>query len=138
MELTEKDALIVDEQVTRNLQRMQQIGVPLAVDDFGTGHSNLSRLLDLSADAIKIDKRFVDQLPHDKQSAALVRSMITLATGLGMKVIAEGVENLAQLEFLREIGCDACQGFTFSAALPFEAALELARNWVAEPVLSSG
>jgi diguanylate cyclase (GGDEF)-like protein len=138
VELTEKDALIVDEQVARNLARMQQIGVPLAVDDFGTGHSNLSRLLDLSADAIKIDKRFVDQLPHDKQSAALVRSMITLASGLGMKVIAEGVENLAQLEFLREIGCDACQGFTFSRALPFDAALELARNWVTEPVLSSG
>jgi diguanylate cyclase (GGDEF)-like protein len=138
VELTEKDALILDEQVARNLARMQQIGVPLAVDDFGTGHSNLSRLLDLSADAIKIDKRFVDQLPHDKQSAALVRSMITLASGLGMKVIAEGVENLAQLEFLREIGCDACQGFTFSPALPFDAALELARNWVTEPVLSSG
>lgn len=138
VELTEKDALIVDEQVARNLARMHQIGVPLAVDDFGTGHSNLSRLLDLSADAIKIDKRFVDQLPHDKQSAALVRSMITLASGLGMKVIAEGVENIAQLEFLRENGCDACQGFAFSPALPFDAALELARTWTTEPVLSSG
>lgn len=137
VELTEKDALIVDEQVARNLARMQQIGMPLAVDDFGTGHSNLSRLLDLSADAIKIDKRFVDQLPHDKQSAALVRSMITLASGLGMKVIAEGVENRSQLDFLRDNGCDACQGFLFSAALPFDAALELARNFHLRPVGAS-
>lgn len=133
VELTEKDALIVDELVARNLARMQQIGIPLAVDDFGTGHSNLSRLLDLPADAIKIDKRFVDKLPQDKQSAALVRSMITLASGLGMKVIAEGVENGAQLAFLRENGCDACQGFNFSPALPFETALELARNFHLRP-----
>ncbi len=139
IELTEKDALIIDEQLARNLARMQQIGIPLAIDDFGTGYSNLGRLLDLPAHAIKIDKRFIDKLPHDKNSAALVRSMTTLASGLGMKVIAEGVEHLAQLEFLRENGCDACQGFNFSAALPFDAALALARDWPAtEPALSSG
>ncbi|MDY6984603.1 MAG: GGDEF domain-containing phosphodiesterase, partial [Pseudomonadota bacterium] len=131
IELTEKDALIVDERLAHNLGRLQRIGMPLAIDDFGTGHSNLSRLLDLPADAIKIDKRFVDQLPQDKQSAALVRSMTTLASGLGMKVIAEGVERQAQLDFLRGIGCDACQGFRFSAALPVAAALEFAATWAA-------
>lgn len=129
IELTEKDALIVDEQVARNLARMQQIGMPLTIDDFGTGYSNLGRLLDLPAHAIKIDKRFIDKLPHDKNSAALVRSMITLASGLGMRVIAEGVEHQEQLDFLRDNGCDACQGFNCSAALPFEAALALARTW---------
>ncbi|HEY0963137.1 MAG TPA: bifunctional diguanylate cyclase/phosphodiesterase [Pseudomonadales bacterium] len=131
VELTEKDALIVDEQLARNLARMQRIGMPLAIDDFGTGHSNLSRLLDLPADAIKIDKRFVDQLPHDRHSAALVRSMTTLASGLGMRVIAEGVEQQSQLDFLRGIGCDACQGFRFSAALPLDAALRFAATWPA-------
>ena len=129
IELTEKDALIVDEQVARNLARMQQIGMPLTIDDFGTGYSNLGRLLDFPAQAIKIDKRFIDKLPQDKNSAALVRSMITLASGLGMRVIAEGVEHQAQLDFLRDHGCDACQGFNSSAALPFDAALTLARNW---------
>jgi diguanylate cyclase (GGDEF)-like protein len=131
VELTEKDALIVDEQLSRNIGRMQHIGMPLAIDDFGTGHSNLSRLLDLPADAIKIDKRFIDKLPHDKHSAALVRSMITLASGLGMKVIAEGVEQASQLNFLRDNGCDACQGFIFSKAVPFDAALALASKWPA-------
>ena len=130
VEVTEKDVLIVDEQLTRNLRRMQQIGMPLAIDDFGTGHSNLSRLLDLPADAIKIDKRFIDKLPQDKHSAALVRSIITLGSGLGMKVIAEGVEQPSQLQFLRENGCDACQGFSFSAALAHDAALLFARTWV--------
>ncbi|MGV3592072.1 MAG: EAL domain-containing protein [Gammaproteobacteria bacterium] len=131
VELTEKDALIVDEQLALNLEHMQRIGMPLAIDDFGTGHSNLSRLLDVPADAIKIDKRFVDKLPHDRQSAALVRSMTTLASGLGMKVIAEGVEQQAQLDFLRGIGCDACQGYRFSAALPLDAALRFAATWPA-------
>jgi EAL domain-containing protein (putative c-di-GMP-specific phosphodiesterase class I) len=129
IELTEKDALIVDEQLARNLARMQRIGIPLAIDDFGTGYSNLGRLLDLPAQAIKIDKRFIDKLPDDKNSRALVRSMITLASGLGMKTIAEGVEHPAQLEFLRDNGCDACQGFNFSAALPFDEALSLAQVW---------
>jgi diguanylate cyclase (GGDEF)-like protein len=138
IELTEKDALIVDAQVAHNLARMQQIGVPLAIDDFGTGYSNLGRLLDLEAHAIKIDKRFIDKLPHDKNSAALVRSMTTLASGLGMRVIAEGVERQAQLEFLRDSGCDACQGFYFSAALPFDAALMLARTWSTSTFAPSG
>jgi EAL domain-containing protein (putative c-di-GMP-specific phosphodiesterase class I) len=138
VELTEKDALIVDEQLSRNIRRMQQIGMPLAIDDFGTGHSNLSRLLDLPADAIKIDKRFVDKLPHDKHSAALVRSMITLASGLGMKIIAEGVEQQSQLNFLRDNGCDACQGFSFSAALPFDEALSRARTWSSTFAFSEG
>ncbi len=137
IELTEKDALIVDAQVARNLARMQHIGMPLAIDDFGTGYSNLGRLLDLPAYAIKIDKRFIDKLPHDKDSAALVRSMTTLASGLGMQVIAEGVEQEAQLAFLRDNGCDAFQGLVCSAALTFDAALALARNWVnMEPELS--
>ena len=101
----------------------------MTIDDFGTGYSNLGRLLDFPAQAIKIDKRFIDKLPQDTNSAALVRSMITLASGLGMRVIAEGVEHQAQLDFLRDHGCDACQGFNSSAALPFDAALTLARNW---------
>ncbi len=131
IELTEKDALIVDEQLTRNLARLRQIGIPLTIDDFGTGYSNLGRLLDVPAHAIKIDKRFVDKLPGDKNSAALLRSMIALASGLGMKIIAEGVERNEQLEFLRDNGCDACQGFNCSAAVPFDAALKLARGWPA-------
>jgi diguanylate cyclase (GGDEF)-like protein len=131
IELTEKDALIVDEQLASNLVRLQRIGMTLAIDDFGTGHANLSRLLDLPAHSIKIDKRFVYKLPQDKQSAALVRSMTTLASGLGMKVIAEGVEAPAPLEFLRSIGCDACQGFYFSRALSADDALEFAGTWAA-------
>jgi EAL domain-containing protein (putative c-di-GMP-specific phosphodiesterase class I) len=133
IELSEKDALVIDERLARNLQRMQQIGMLLAIDDFGTGYANLGQLLDLPAYAIKIDKRFVEKLPQDKDSAALIRAMITLAAGLGMQAIAEGVEQEVQLDFLREHGCDACQGFRSAPALPAPAALALAKDWPAQP-----
>jgi len=129
VELSERDAPIIDEQLGRNLARMQQIGMQLAIDDFGTGYANLGQLLDLPASAVKIDKRFVEKLPGDRNSAALVRSMITLASGLAIQSIAEGVETGEQLEFLRENGCDAYQGFRAGKALPYTQALALAKSW---------
>jgi len=129
IELSERDAPIIDEQLSRNLARMQQIGIQLAIDDFGTGYANLGQLLDLPASAVKIDKRFVEKLPGDRNSAALVRSMITLASGLAMQSIAEGVETDEQLAFLRENGCDAYQGFRAGKALPYPQALALAKSW---------
>ena len=101
----------------------------LSIDDFGTGYSNLGHLLDLPAYSVKLDKRFIEKLPHDKNSAALVRAVITLASGLGMTAVAEGVEHEDQLNFLRQHGCTAYQGYRAGMAMPYTVALDMARKW---------
>jgi EAL domain-containing protein (putative c-di-GMP-specific phosphodiesterase class I) len=108
---------------------MDEIGMLLSIDDFGTGYSNLGHLLDLPAYSVKLDKRFIDKLPHDKKSAALVRAVITLASGLGMTAVAEGVEHEEQLDFLRRHGCTAYQGYRAGMAMPHAVALDVARSW---------
>ena len=129
IELSERDALIVDSQLQKNLLRMGEIGMLLSIDDFGTGYSNLGHLLDLPAYSVKLDKRFIEKLPHDKNSAALVRAVITLASGLGMTAVAEGVEHEDQLNFLRQHGCTAYQGYRAGMAMPYTVALDMARKW---------
>lgn len=123
IEIPEKEALLQDARFTNNLIAMREAGVQLAIDDFGTGYANLGHLLDLPASTIKIDKRFVDKLPGDKHSIALVRAILTMAQSMGMQTVAEGVEREEQLDFLRESGCDACQGYLGGNAMPAEAAL---------------
>jgi predicted signal transduction protein with EAL and GGDEF domain len=128
IEIPEKEALLQDARLSNNLIAMREAGVHLAIDDFGTGYANLGHLLDLPATAIKIDKRFVDKLPNDKHSIALVRAILTMAQSMGMKTVAEGVERTEQLHFLRENGCDACQGYLGGNAMPAEAALAFVRT----------
>lgn len=129
MEVSEQETLLQNDQFKRNLLRMQAAGMQLAIDDFGTGYANLGHLLDLPASTVKLDKRFIDKLPHDKNSVALVRAVLTLASGLGMKTVAEGVERQDQLDFLTENGCDGYQGYLASLALPHIAALDFAQRW---------
>jgi EAL domain-containing protein (putative c-di-GMP-specific phosphodiesterase class I) len=83
------------------------------VDDFGTGYSSLSQLKDLPVDGLKIDKIFLRDIEHDQRSRAIVRSVIALGRGLGMELVAEGVETQAQLDFMRTEGCQLAQGFFF-------------------------
>jgi diguanylate cyclase (GGDEF)-like protein len=118
IEIPEKEALLQDPQFSLNLLAMREAGVQLAIDDFGTGYANLAHLLDLPAAVIKIDKRFVDKLPGDKHSIALVRAILTMAQSMGMQTVAEGVEREEQLQFLRENGCDAWQGFLRVSPMP--------------------
>jgi EAL domain-containing protein (putative c-di-GMP-specific phosphodiesterase class I)/GGDEF domain-containing protein len=129
IELSERDALIVDSQLQKNLLRMGEIGMLLSIDDFGTGYSNLGHLLDLPAHSVKLDKRFIERLPYDKKSAALVRAVITLASGLGMTAVAEGVEHDEQLHFLRQHGCTAYQGYRAGMAMPYTVAIDIATKW---------
>jgi EAL domain-containing protein (putative c-di-GMP-specific phosphodiesterase class I) len=103
------------------LQALKALGVSLAIDDFGTGYSSLSYLQRFPLDILKIDKSFVDDLGKGR-GAAIVSAVINLAHALGLKVVAEGVENEQQLEVLRELSCDFAQGFLFSEPLQ---ALEL-------------
>jgi diguanylate cyclase (GGDEF)-like protein/PAS domain S-box-containing protein len=100
------------------LRALKQTGVQLAIDDFGTGYSSLSYLLQFPVDILKVDRSFVEQLGESRESEAIVSSVIGLAHALGLRVVAEGVETVRQLEVLQSLQCDLAQGFLFSEPLP--------------------
>ena len=101
----------------RRLEALRDIGLKLAVDDFGTGHSSLSRLKRLPVATLKIDQAFVHDVVTDPNDAAIVRAIIAMARSLGLATVAEGVENPAQWAFLAERGWHAAQGWHISHPL---------------------
>ena len=118
IELTES-AIITDPDIAlARLQEIKKLGVSLSLDDFGTGYSSLSYLKRFPIDTLKIDQAFVRDVKTDLEDAALIKAIIAMAHGLGMDVIAEGVEVQEQLEFLSVHGCDSIQGYLFSRPLP--------------------
>ena len=100
----------------------------IAIDDFGTGYSSLSYLKRFPIDSLKIDRSFVTDLPGDQDDASIAQAVITMAHALRLKVVAEGVENEAQLEFLAANGCDEMQGYYFSRPLPAESCSQFLRE----------
>jgi diguanylate cyclase (GGDEF)-like protein/PAS domain S-box-containing protein len=100
------------------LRRLRELGVRLAIDDFGTAYSSLGRLKRFPVAQLKIDRSFVDGLPEDADNLAIVAAVITMGHSLGLKVLAEGIETEAQLTALQSLDCDLGQGFLFSHALP--------------------
>jgi diguanylate cyclase len=120
LELTESAMMTDPDRALAVLHRIQQDGVQVSIDDFGTGFSSLSQLKRLTADELKIDRTFVRDLATDTDDAALVRSAIDLAHTLDLFVTAEGVEDLAALAVLRELGCDQAQGFALARPVPAE------------------
>ena len=118
LEITERSIVQRSENLMNVLQRLRACGITVSVDDFGTGYSSLSYLKDLPVDKIKIDKSFVEGLPDDRGSVALTRAIVELSVGLGLSVIAEGVERPEQLNFLAQIGCVDVQGYVFYRPLP--------------------
>jgi diguanylate cyclase len=121
IELTESAVMNNAEGSVATLEQLSQMGVVVAVDDFGTGYSNMSYLLRFPIDRLKIDASFVRGMTEDRHSMLIVKAIISLTHSLRMKVIAEGVETLAQLEQLRALGCDQCQGFLFGRPAPARA-----------------
>lgn len=118
VELTEN---IMIEHVERNnilLSELKELGISIALDDFGKGYSSLSYLKNFPADILKIDKAFIDHLVEDKRDSAIVESLVALSHKLGIKVVAEGVERSKQLSHLKTIGCDYIQGYYFAKPMP--------------------
>ena len=120
LELTESQLLDNVENVIATFQQLRDLGVKLAIDDFGTGYSSLSYLKRFPVDYVKIDQTFVRELAAGGEDAAITRAIIAMAHGLELKVVAEGVETQAQMDFLKLQRCDEIQGFLISPPVPAE------------------
>jgi EAL domain-containing protein (putative c-di-GMP-specific phosphodiesterase class I) len=118
LEITETVLMDQTEAGTRALRALRALGVQLVLDDFGTGYSSLSYLKHLPLDTIKIDRSFVNGLEEDDANLPIVQAVISLAHGLGIGVVAEGIETAAQLARLRDLVCDRGQGFYYARPQP--------------------
>ncbi len=120
LEITENFIMSQTQEALAVLHKLKKLGVQLAIDDFGTGYSSLSYLKRLPLDILKIDQSFVRGLPEDTHDAAIVRAIIALGRSMQLTVIAEGVENSEQQQFLAAEGCEQMQGYIVSLPLPPE------------------
>jgi EAL domain-containing protein (putative c-di-GMP-specific phosphodiesterase class I) len=118
LELTESILINNTEEMLATVKRLKQLGVKLSIDDFGTGYSSLSYLKRFEVDKLKIDQSFVRDLGNDPDDAAIIRAIIQMANSLGLRTIAEGVEDEAILAQLRLFGCDEAQGYHFARPMP--------------------
>lgn len=125
-EITE--TLLMKADVLNILKALKQLGIQLSIDDFGTGYSNLAYLRRFPIDRLKIDQSFVRDIRHGKDQDAIAATIVAMARGLRLGVVAEGVETDVQLEFLRELRCDEIQGYYFSHPHPSEQIVLLLRD----------
>ncbi|MTJ51722.1 EAL domain-containing protein [Anabaena sp. UHCC 0253] len=128
LEITETTAIADLDFTTTVLHNLAQMGLLLAIDDFGTGYSSLSRLQVLPFHNLKIDRSFIKELTKDEKVAHIIQAIVTLGRSLGLRLIAEGVEQPAELEFLRSINCDDVQGYLLYRPLTIEQATEVLKN----------
>ena len=130
LELTESVFLDgAKDQIQETLRQLSAMGVTLAIDDFGTGHSSLAYLRHFPFDEVKIDSSFVADIGCDPAGGAIAAAVIGLAHSLGKRATAEGVETVEQLDFLRERGCDAAQGYLLARPGPPAGCSRCARRW---------
>jgi len=129
IELTESAVMTNPEDSAAILEQISRMGVLVSVDDFGTGYSSMSYLRRFPIDKLKIDRSFIADLTTRADDASIVQAIVSLAHGLRLKVVAEGVETLEQLKFLQSVGCDQYQGYHFSEPLPATEFAELVSRW---------
>ncbi|MFC4167480.1 putative bifunctional diguanylate cyclase/phosphodiesterase [Teichococcus aestuarii] len=120
LEITESVLLHDTPETLATLQRLREIGVRIAMDDFGTGYSSLSYLHHFAFDKIKIDRSFVQRMAQDPNAKAVIRAVVNISQTLGIRALAEGVENAEQAELLRQEGCAEVQGYLFGRPMPPE------------------
>jgi diguanylate cyclase (GGDEF)-like protein/PAS domain S-box-containing protein len=130
LEITESAVMHNEEEAIAVMNALSDLGVGLAIDDFGVGYSSLGYLARFPIDCLKIDRSFVRNLPENREQAVVTRGIISMAHGLGLITVAEGVDNEAQMEFLRQHGCNQAQGYAVSAPLRAD---EFAQRFLREP-----
>ncbi len=128
LEITETIAMADAERSAVVLSELKALGVQLDIDDFGTGYSSLNRLQRFPVDTLKIDRAFISRMDTDPATHQIVRIIVMLAHGLRLKVVAEGVETQAQVDLLKEIGCELAQGYLYSKPATAEAAEQLLKS----------
>jgi diguanylate cyclase (GGDEF)-like protein len=129
LEITESGIMEGSENARENLVALRRMGVRIAIDDFGRGYSSMTVLKELPIDTIKIDRSFIGGLGSDRADEAICTALISMAQGLGLEIVAEGVDSREQMEFLLEHGCWRMQGYLFERPVPSD---EIARQLVAE------
>jgi diguanylate cyclase (GGDEF)-like protein/PAS domain S-box-containing protein len=132
LEITETAMMEQHDAAQRTLNALKQLGVQISIDDFGTGYSSLARLHRFPIDSLKVDRSFVEVMGETGETSRIARTIVLIGRTLGLSVIAEGVETARQLELLRELSCDAAQGYYFSRPLDGLVASELiatGRRW---------
>jgi diguanylate cyclase (GGDEF)-like protein len=117
------------ERVENTLKALAAEGIQIALDDFGTGYASLSHLNQFPVHVLKIDRSFVSKSKHSSHDAAIVRAVVNLGRSLGIKIVAEGVENEAQVDFLRKLRCDYVQGYLFAQAQAASTVSSLVTDW---------
>jgi diguanylate cyclase (GGDEF)-like protein/PAS domain S-box-containing protein len=116
IEVTESIMIKKEDSINAQLQALREIGIEVSIDDFGTGYSSLSYLSKLSVDRLKIDQSFIS---HSQENREIISTIVSMATNLKLKVIAEGVETESQIDLLKSLGCQEVQGYFYSPPLPF-------------------
>jgi diguanylate cyclase (GGDEF)-like protein len=129
IEITESLFIDASPKALRNLETLRQMGIRVALDDFGTGYSSLAYLRQFPFDTLKIDRAFVRELVTQHDARAIVRSIVELASALGMSTVAEGVEEPAQYELLRRAGCQSVQGFLIARPMLIDQVVEMIESW---------
>ncbi len=124
IEITESYIATSDQRVLGLLDKFREKKTKLSIDDFGTGYSSLNYLHKLPVTALKIDKTFIDNVPHSQESILIIQSIISLSKAFNLSVTAEGVEEIEQVKFLESIGCDEIQGYYYSRPLTYEQLVE--------------
>ncbi len=120
IEITEMSMLDYTEELINTIEQLRSLGITISLDDFGTGYSSLNYLKKFPVDVLKIDRAFVRDIVPEKSGIAMISAMISLAHALNLQVVAEGVEEEAELKVLREQGCEFVQGYYFSKPLSVE------------------
>jgi EAL domain-containing protein (putative c-di-GMP-specific phosphodiesterase class I) len=136
IEITESTLLTNEELVLEIISKLKAMGISIAIDDFGTGYASLSYLQKLKADTLKIDRSFVKGIPSDTDSTNIISAIIHLAQKLHINTVAEGVETMEQLQFLKKIHCDEIQGYYFSRPISPQDFVSLLKKKICMPILT--
>ncbi|MBA1201651.1 EAL domain-containing protein [Pseudomonas capeferrum] len=134
LELTEGLLLEATEDTHRQLDELKQLGLTLAMDDFGTGYSSLSYLKKFPIDILKIDRSFINEIPDNQDDMEITSAVVAMAHNLKLKVVAEGIETVAQLAFLRRHRCDVGQGYLFDRPIPGRELVEKLKRYPRGPI----